>query len=171
MRALVVYSSSSGVTGDIAAWITDELQQAGWSAELSEATAMLSPEPFDLVLIGSGIHAGHWLHSAVDWLDEYAEELRAKPLATFTSSLGIASGDPDAVESIYAETAATLAPLRLTTLSHGAFLGAYDPTKVKFSERLIMRAMHQDPCDLRDEAVVRSWVRSVVAQIAAPVTA
>ncbi len=170
MQALVVYSSNSGVTGEIAAWITDELQQIGWPAELAEAAAMPSPAACDLVMVGSGIHAGHWLRPAVDWLDEYAEELRHIPLATFTSSLGIANGDQEAVESVCVEAAATLAPIRLKALSHGAFLGAYDPAKVKFSERIIMKAMHQEPCDLRDEAVVRSWARSVVDQVAACAT-
>lgn len=167
MKILVTYGSGSGATQGIAAWITDELTRLGAEAALVDCTLNPSPATAEAVFVGSGIHAGHWLSSAVNWLDEYAAELRRIPVAAYTSSLGIASGGQKAVEYVVAETAATLEPVGITPIATAAFAGAYDPTKVKLSERIMMKAMHQEPCDLRDEATVRTWTRQTFELIEA----
>lgn len=64
MKVLIAYASSKGSTLSIAEHILTRLEASGLSVTLSPISPELSPEHHDAVIIGSCIHAGHWLSRA-----------------------------------------------------------------------------------------------------------
>ncbi|MEV4729958.1 flavodoxin domain-containing protein [Saccharopolyspora sp. NPDC049426] len=63
-RALVAYGTKSGATGEIAAAIGDVLAQAGLDVDVRRAGHVRGVENYDLVVLGSAVYMGRWLHEA-----------------------------------------------------------------------------------------------------------
>lgn len=167
MRILVCYASPSGFTQGVAGWLADEVGCRGHDAELVDVREDPDPDPFEAVLVGSGIRAGQWHKAGVSWLAAHRDVLALRPLATFTSSLEPAEGTDEVLAKVDAYTQNALAPLGLSAVAHRSFAGGYDPARVRLPERLIMRAMRQaTPCDHRDEAAVRAWTAEVLEDLA-----
>lgn len=166
MRILVTHATKSGFTATVAEWIADELRQTGHQVDAVEAGADPAPAGHQLVVIGSGIRAGHWHAPAVSWLERHADELGTIDLVTFTSSLQGGSSVTTDRDEAAGWTTAVLEPLGLVARAHAVFGGAYDPPRFGLAERMVMKVMGRaQVVDQRDEQEVRRWTREMIAEI------
>ena len=94
-RVLVLYASTHGHTGKIAARIATAI---GPGAELRDiATASeLEPWQYDAVVIGASVHAGHHQKAAIEWARAHAGVLNHMPSAFFSVCLTAADDTEEA---------------------------------------------------------------------------
>jgi menaquinone-dependent protoporphyrinogen oxidase len=180
-NVLIVYASTHGHTGKIAARIDRVLSAAGHHCELrSVATAPdLQFPDYDLVIIGASIHAGHHQKELIEWVKRHATLLNMLPSAFFSVCLSAAE---DTEESRQAtrdylddfEERVGWTPRRRTT-----FAGALQYREYDFMTRLAIRLMmHRGghPTDTSQDYDFTDWdaVETFAlgcALLAAPVTA
>lgn len=92
MTALVAHASAHGSTTEIAARIAETLGRAGVACEVRAAADVTTLEPYDAVVLGSAVHDGRWLSPASDLVGQHADELRQRPVWTFSvCSIGATS--------------------------------------------------------------------------------
>ena len=80
MRVLVVHASQFGATRGIADRITEALLRRGLRAESYPATELAHLAGANAIVIGSAIHAGHWLDDATRFVYRHQDELRQVPV-------------------------------------------------------------------------------------------
>ena len=88
MRVLVVYASHYGATKGIAERIAETLRDEQLEVDLKSADAdfsHLADEEYDGFVIGSAIHAGRWLKSAIDFVHDHVVTLSRQPSWLFSS--------------------------------------------------------------------------------------
>ena len=69
MKVLVSAASRHGATTEVAQSIGDVLLAAGIDVELRQPEDVTTVEPYDAVVVGSAIYAGHWLEPAKKLLE------------------------------------------------------------------------------------------------------
>lgn len=95
-RALVVHASSHGQTRLIAEVVACELRAAGVEVTLHDALAAPPPPPdgFDVVVVGSRVHAGLHAPEVEAYVRLHHEALTRVPGAFFSVSLAVCDADP-----------------------------------------------------------------------------
>ncbi len=88
MPILITYATSNGSTREIADRIASRLHADGFAVECRPVDHVFSVDPYSAVILGSAIHASHWLLDAQKFLDVEAMGLQMKP--TWTFSVGMA---------------------------------------------------------------------------------
>jgi menaquinone-dependent protoporphyrinogen oxidase len=86
MKALVVYGTRWGGTMGVAEKIGDSLRGADYTVDVVDAKK--NPprvDPYDLVVVGSGVRADSWTKEALKFLKKNAHGLRVKKTALFVS--------------------------------------------------------------------------------------
>jgi menaquinone-dependent protoporphyrinogen oxidase len=94
-RILVLYASTHGHTGTIAARIAEAI---GPAAELRsiDAAKQLEPWRYDAVVVGASIHAGHHQKAVLEWVRDHAGVLNTLPSAFFSVCLTAADDTDEA---------------------------------------------------------------------------
>ena len=171
MRVLVVYASHYGSTKGIAERIGETLHDQGLDVELRSADAQSGPlaeEGFDAFIIGSAVHAGHWLRPAVALIRENAEFLAQHPAWLFSSGpIGekyVHQPQPDPAEIAEFRS-------KIDVRGHVVFAGAFDPTKAdltrvgwlerQFSKRFLPVG------DFRDWAEIEASANVIARELSA----
>jgi menaquinone-dependent protoporphyrinogen oxidase len=86
MKALVVYGSRWGGTVGVAEKIGDSLREANYTVDVVDAKKnQPTVDPYDLVVVGSGIRADKWTNGTLKFLTKNAHALRGKKTALFVS--------------------------------------------------------------------------------------
>lgn len=162
MRVLVAAASRHGSTAEIARKIGDALIATGIEAIVQLPDEVVSVEPYDAVILGSGVYAGRWLGSAKSLVDREAEALAARPVWLFSSG---PVGDPakPAAEPVDVDAIRT----RTKALDHRVFNGKLDRQKLGFGERAIVLAVHAAEGDFRSWDAVDEWAAGIAATLLA----
>jgi menaquinone-dependent protoporphyrinogen oxidase len=87
MKALVVYGSRWGGTVSVAEKIGDYLRKANYTVDVVDAKKQTPVDPYDLVVVGSGIRADKWTKESLNFLKKNAHALGVKKTALFVSCL------------------------------------------------------------------------------------
>jgi menaquinone-dependent protoporphyrinogen oxidase len=165
MHVLVVHASQFGATKGIAERISAILVRHGLTAETYPVTELATLAMVDAVVIGSAVHAGHWLDDAIRFVHRHQNELKGMPVWLFSSGpLGdraVKAEQPDPKE--VAGFRVLLAPRGVTV-----FPGAYDRETADFShmglgEKLAGRLMPEG--DWRDWDAIDRWADSIAASL------
>jgi menaquinone-dependent protoporphyrinogen oxidase len=82
---LVAVASKHGSTREIADQIAATLRAADLLAEVRAAADVRSLEPYDAVVLGSGLYSATWLREANRFVRAHAAALRARPVWLFSS--------------------------------------------------------------------------------------
>lgn len=88
MRVLIVYASQYGSTKGIAERVGFSLHEHGIDVELRSTdvdSVELSDNGYDVYVIGSAVHMGHWLRPAVDFVRDNVDVLALRPTWLFSS--------------------------------------------------------------------------------------
>jgi menaquinone-dependent protoporphyrinogen oxidase len=172
VRVLVVAASRHGATAEIGVALANSLAECdvGRTAALAAVAIPVEqrpdPTPFDAVLLGSAVYAGHWLDSAREYAATHAEVLRTRPVWLYSSGpIGEPPFPPDEPYDV--------APLvhLIGARGHTVFPGRLDKDRLSFGERAMVTAMRAPLGDFRDWDGVRAWATGIAAQIVDPVDA
>jgi menaquinone-dependent protoporphyrinogen oxidase len=162
MRVLVAYGSQFGSTAQIAERIAHILRQEGHDAAAATVDEALDPAAFDAAVVGSAVHAGHWLQTAGSFLDRNQVELTSRPVWLFSSGpLGdraVAAPQPEPKE--VASAMRSIGPR-----GHRVFAGSFDRATADFSglgfiaNTVVRRFLPNG--DWRDWDAIEAWARSI----------
>lgn len=167
-RALVVYSTRTGGTREIAEAIGESLNGTGIEAHISDALMSEDVTSYDLVIVGSPIYGGALREDVLTFVESHELDLMERRVAMFTvgmlpvSDAAGAKGEHEGA----VEYACMRAP-GFKPLSHAIFAGAYDPDKVDFVSRKLMDRKSTQPGDFRDWDSIRAWAVGLMDQLAA----
>ena len=142
-KVLVAYATWAGSTAGVAERIAEVLNRNGLTAEAVRAKEVRDVSPYRAVVLGTAVHAGKLHPDALKFLDRNKVDLGSKPFATFVVCLAMKGTD----EKARAQAATYLEPVReqVKPLSEGLFAGAYDPQKLGFVARQIMKMIKAPP--------------------------
>ena len=174
MRALVVYASSYGATKGIAERIAETIRGEGPQVDLVSADdpSIFETTAYDAFVIGSAIHAGHWLKPAIEFVRANRPLLKGAPVWLFSSgpigekAVGEPQPDPKEIDEVR-----DLVHVR----DHMVFGGSFDPEtanleRIGWLEKQI--ATHFLPVgDWRNWEDIEAWSRQIAAAIKADATA
>lgn len=162
MRVLVAYSTHYGATREIAQRIAQVLSDEGVDSTLRTIDDGLSLAGFDAFVVGSAIHAGHWLKPAGELLTRHATELDRRPVWLFSSGpIG------DAVEKPQPDPKEVANYLdRHPARGHVVFGGAFDRSSTTYEgwfERTVGRFIPEG--DFRNWTDIEAWARDIAHEL------
>ena len=125
VRALIVYGTRWGGTIKVAEKIGETLKEEGYSVDIFDAKKPPHVDPYDLIIVGSGISGGKWTKEAEDFLQRNAAMLRVKKTALFVSCGMVEreDGQDKAKEDYLVKVSVKY---DLTPIGHGFFGGVLD---------------------------------------------
>ena len=174
MKALVAYSSNTGVTAEIAERIGDVLSSEGFTVALSDLKKEKpNPEGYDLVLAGSGIKMGQWIKESKQFLEANKKELNGKT-ALFVSCADAAMPDKLAdAQTNYLDSVAEI--YGVEPISTGLFAGCYKWNKYNFFVKQLVKGILKEdgvigvntsePLDYRDWTQIESWAMELAEKV------
>ena len=159
-KVLVAYATRSGSTAGVAERVAEVLNRSGFAAEAVTTKETRDVGSYDAVVVGSAVRAGKLMPEVLNFLVKNKATLEAKPLAAFIVCLAMKEGD----EKGRATAGTYLDPLRLRVkpASEGLFAGAYDPQKVGFVERQVLKMIKAPPGDFRKWDQIEAWAAGLV---------
>jgi len=171
MRVLVVYASSYGSTKGIAERIAETIRGEGLEVDLQSASKpmpLVEGGAYDGFVIGSAIHAGHWLKYGIEFVRNEVRILRDAPVWLFSSgpvgdkAAAEPQPDPNEIDEIRG-----LVHVR----DHVVFGGAFDPEtadleRINWLEKQV--ATHFIPRgDWRNWDDIDDWARKIAVSVVA----
>jgi menaquinone-dependent protoporphyrinogen oxidase len=160
MNVLVAVASKHGSTSQLGEKIAAVLADEGLHVERFLPEEVPSVEPYDAVILGSAVYAGHWLETARSFAQRHADALRDRPVWLFSSGpLGetpMPAGDAAEIATI-----SDLFPVR----GHRNFTGSLDRDLLGFGERTLVRMVRAPYGDFRDWAEVAAWAREIARDL------
>jgi len=159
-KVLVAYGTRAGSTASVAERVAEVLNRNGFAAEAARAKEVRDVAHCDAVVLGSSVRAGKLHPDVLKFLDKNKAALAAKPFAAFVVCLAMKDSD----EKGRTTAAAYLEPVRaqVKPVSEGLFAGAYDPQKLDFVGRQIMKMIKAPPGDFRKWDEIEAWASSLV---------
>lgn len=157
-RILISHATRAGATSDVADILAAGLRELDHDVVVSRCQIAPSPDDFDLVVVGSGIHAGSWYGEAVNWLTRHSASLTGR-VALFNVCLNAA--DPAKQDEALGYNAGLAADLDAS--SSASFAGRFVPERVGFLKRWLLRSMNQKPADHVDPGAIRAWATTLAA--------
>jgi len=164
-KVLVVYASKYGSTQEIAEAIGKELAAQDLDVTVQAADQPADVAAFDAVVVGSGIYAGNWMGSAVEFIENNTELLSKKSVWLFSSG---PTGDGDPVEILggwqFPEALHGIVD-RIAPRETRVFHGNIDIDKINWGERNLVRAMKGNTGDFRNWDLIRAWAQQIAQAI------
>src|SRR5215218_5128928 len=136
MKVLVTTASKHGATREIGVRIGSVLGDRGHQVETREPLDVDSVEPYDVVVLGSAVYAGHWQKEARELAEREDKVLAHRPVWLFSSG---PVGDPPKPDEEPAEVGdiATATHAR----GHRLFAGRLDRHRLGFGEKAVVMAL------------------------------
>ena len=183
-KVLIVYATRYGATESTSEEIANVLKGEGLDVKLIDLKKEKVKEidPYDLIIVGSGMQMGKWTGAAEGFLQKYQKELAAKKVAIFVSSAAQAlieyekkTDEIDKARRQYLEEKAArynLHPVSMTILG-----GVWDYNKMFFLFRKTLSSFkpkieaagfkESKPglYDTRNWETIRAWARELAAKI------
>jgi menaquinone-dependent protoporphyrinogen oxidase len=185
VRALIVYGTRYGATGETSEVIADVLRQKGLEVKVANAKKekIRSVSEFELVIVGSGIRMGKWTKEPEKFLEKFQKELVKKKVALFVccgSSNPLDEEDEKAevmedAKRKYLEDKA--AKYNISPIALGFFGGIYDFNKMSWVLRKTMSGIkpqleeagfketRSGVYDLRNLGMIRDWAKEIAEMI------
>lgn len=158
MKILVLYSSQTGTTREIAEFMAQEIGKAGHQADVTHCSEAQNLKTYDAIIIGAPVYAGKWKAEAGTFVKNNADLLKVIPHAYFmvgTSFDGKAS--PAEMRAILAKERELCPPV-----SEGRFMGRLDYSRLNVFQRMICKMMKAPEGDFRDWKAISEWTRETV---------
>lgn len=166
MSVLVSAGSKHGATAEIADHIGNTLRRRDLDVTVAPPDQVTNLDGYDVVVLGSGVYAGHWLNDAKALADRIGKADPAPAVWLFSSG---PLGDPPKpeeepvdVSEIYEKTSAR---------GHHIFSGKIDRSKLTFAEKAIMLAVRAPEGDFRDWDEISAWATAIADAVTAPFAA
>jgi menaquinone-dependent protoporphyrinogen oxidase len=157
---LVAYATRYGSTQQVAEIVADALRQSGHQVDLQPMREITSLDRYDAIVLGAAIYNAKWHADAHEFLAQYQEILKQRPVAIF--SLGPTTRNPAAKKRSLSQLDKDLDKYAwLKPVALEMFVGRYDLSKLGLGAvgRLISLSDQSDP------NVVRAWANALPAQL------
>jgi len=162
MRIVVAAASKHGATTEIAEAIATELARRGLTAEVAEPAAVTTLDPYDAVVLGSGLYLGRWQNSAKSMVDRLGPELLKRPVWLFSSGpVGEPPRPTEESPDVVALVTATGAR------EHLIFCGRIDKSELSLGERAVVAAVRASAGDFRDWGEIKAWAGRIADALGA----
>lgn len=170
MKVLVAYATAHGSTAKVAERMGEILQENNLTVDVRNVTDIHSVSGYDAYMIGTAIHAGHWLNDAHKFVVDFADELALKPSFCWVTCIRVLeSKGYDWVLNNY------MPPWLLDALDIReltAFAGKLNLEEVSLDEEWTLairydgqRSPRDHNGDFRDWNIIRDWSESVAEKI------
>jgi menaquinone-dependent protoporphyrinogen oxidase len=156
-------ASRHGSTYEIAEAITNEIQEAGFMAELREINQNPHLPMYDAAIIGSAVYMGRWLSEANKFLEENQDELVNMPVWLFSS--GPLGDDLDQIESEQEPYNIEELMVMTRAVGHKIFVGKLDKKQLGLREKLVIRMVKAPTGDFRDWQMIQEWAAEIVGDL------
>ena len=155
---LLAYATRYGSTQEVAETITAALRQAGLEVDIQPMREVKTLDSYDAVVLGAAIYNAKWHPDAHQFLSQYQEALRQRPVVIFT--LGPLTSGAAPMRNSHRQLDKELGQYPwLKPVALEMFVGKLDPSKLGFFERLGSTAS-----DHRDWEAIRAWANALPAQ-------
>jgi len=165
MHVVVAYATHQGSTQGIAERIADTLRREGMEAELRSVQVAFDPSAdVDAYVIGSAVHAGHWLKPAKQFVERHAESLEKRPVWLFSSG-------PIGEKAVHQPQPEPAEIPRFRDLvkprEHVVFAGAFDRSVADAKGGVLGRAINRfiPEGDFRDWPAIEGWARGIANEL------
>ena len=163
MKVLVAVASKHGATLEIGQVIEASLRSDGLDVDLQRIEDVASLSAYDVLVLGSGVYAGHWMRPAREFIDIHEGELKEKPVWLFSSG---PVGDPPKPLENPAEVAGVVK--RLGARGHRLFPGRIEGSDLGLSEKALVALVRAPDGDFRPWSEITTWAESIAAQLLEP---
>jgi len=164
MRILVSVGSKHGSTAEIGRGIADVLVSQGVEATTAAPADVTGLDPYDGVVLGSSVYAGHWTADARDLVDRCRSQFAGRYVWLFSSG---PIGDPPKPEEDPVDVASIMEATGAR--SHMVFAGKLDRKVLSFGERAIVTAFRAPDGDFRDWDEIRGWATQIAEELKASI--
>ena len=154
-RALVVYATRAGSTGEVAQAISERLCTMGFDAEVQPVESVSILSGFQAVVLGSAVRYGAWLPEMTKFIESHRSELAQLPLAVFTLHMQALGDDAASQDTRTGYTKAVRAVV--TPRDEVFFAGRVDLARLSFFERMAVKLVKSPVGDKRDWDRIRQW--------------
>jgi menaquinone-dependent protoporphyrinogen oxidase len=174
MKVLVAYATRYGSTEEIARFIAERLCAEGLQATAESVDSASDPQMYDGFVVGSAVYMGHWLKSALNFVNENADVLARKPTWLFSSGpLG-----PESTKAHDDTGAGSAEPEELPALretvrpqDHAVFDGVLAPKRLSLGHKAIRlmpagRSLLPEG-DFRQWPAIEAWAAAIAGQLKA----
>lgn len=165
LNILVAYGSKHGSTAEIAEKIGLLLRESGYLVDVLPANKVKKLEPYQAVVLGSGIYIGLWLKAAASFLKSREAELKTKPTWIFSSG---PTGDDDVVTLLQGWTfpkGLQYIVERIQPRGMVTFHGNLDTKKMNFIERWMIGKVNAPLGDFRNWQEITTWAQEIAASL------
>jgi menaquinone-dependent protoporphyrinogen oxidase len=163
-QVLVAYGTRYGSTREVAETAASTLEEAGAEVEVKAARDVRSLDGYAGVVLGTPLYMGALHKDVRALLEKNREALAQLPFAVFAlGPIKSAEGLDGSREQLFTALAKVTAP---TPVATGVFVGAYDPARLAFKDRMIAALpaspLHGETAhDDRDWEAIRAWSRDL----------
>ena len=154
-KALVVYATRAGSTGEVAQIISERLCALGFDAEVQPVESVSSLSGFQAVVLGSAVRYGAWLPEMTKFIELQHIVLSQLPVAIFTLHMQ-ALGDDAASQTTRAGYTKAVRAV-VTPRDEVFFAGRVDLARLSFFERMAVKLVKSPVGDKRDWDRIRQW--------------
>ena len=158
MKVLVSVASRHGASFEIAEEISATFAAAGFQTAVLPPDAVTTLEGYEAVILGSSVYVGHWMDSAVNFVERFTKEITKVPVWLFSSGPLGHEPKPD-------DEPADLADLIAATgaREHRVFAGQVDRSKLGLGEKVLLTAVRAPEGDFREWDEIRAWAAEIAA--------
>jgi menaquinone-dependent protoporphyrinogen oxidase len=167
-QILVAYGTRYGSTREVAESVAATLGEQGIETDVKQAREVRSLDGYDAVVLGTPLYMGALHRDVRALLEKHRAALEDTPYVLF--ALGPIKAD-DGLDGSRAQLIDALAKLPVPTpASTAVFVGAYDPARLGFKDKMIA-ALPASPLhgevahDERDWDVIRAWASGVSGRL------
>jgi menaquinone-dependent protoporphyrinogen oxidase len=161
-QVLVAYGTRYGSTREVAEAVAATLAEQGIETDVTQAREVHSLDGYDAVVLGTPLYMGALHKDVRALLEKNSAALEQTPFALF--ALGPIKAD-DGVDGSREQLFTALSKLPAPApVSTAVFVGAYDPARLGFKDRMIAALpaspLHSEAAhDDRDWVAIRAWAK------------
>jgi menaquinone-dependent protoporphyrinogen oxidase len=89
MKFLVAYSTVHGSTREVALFIQRVLETYNAEVTVADVSEVSNIADYDAFILGSAIHSGMWLHPMSQFMEQFRDQIAAKPAYLFVTCIRI----------------------------------------------------------------------------------
>jgi menaquinone-dependent protoporphyrinogen oxidase len=159
-NVLVAYGTTNGSTAQIAEAVAAVLRKEGFTSEALPAGSVARVTPYDAVVVGGALYAGHWHKDARRFVRRHHRELAERPVWLFSSGpLDASASERDIPPVPGVKKAAD----RLDARGHVTFGGCLEEGAKGWVARMILK--NGKGGDFRNFPEIEAWATRVAEEL------
>lgn len=176
-NALIIYSSWTGSTKEIAHHIAKTMGNFGFHTRVNSPENNIDFSPYDLIVIGTSIHAGRTTSSFRKFLQRYIEILSDLQVAYFVSCANMRNDTDESRAETLAwlnkgiQTFDSIEPISIGLFGGAVITSGESFQRLNFFNRRIIKAMEKKmvseygKSDFRDWERIEAWTVELIKKI------